>query len=178
MSILINTTILSNFAAVGRLDLLQALYKTVLIAHPVYEEIQRGWEEGYNFLADLEAHIFPFYPDGWLHLVGLEGQAELALYQTIPTKLHRGEAVSLTIAAQRGYQFLTDDQAARRYAAQMDVSVGGTLGILIQLIKREMLTLEAANEALRQMIIKAKYRSPVTDLGLLLTSDKTDEEKQ
>jgi len=36
VNVLINTTVLSNFAAIDRLDLLQVLYKQIYMAYPVY----------------------------------------------------------------------------------------------------------------------------------------------
>ncbi len=68
MAILVNATVLSNFAVVGRLDLLHTVWSRLYLAYPVYEELQRGLEEGYDFLSDLEPHIFPFHSIGWLHL--------------------------------------------------------------------------------------------------------------
>lgn len=70
MNILINSTVLSNFAVVDRLGLLSNLYSTLQVAHAVYEEIERKVEEGYTFLAKIEAHIYPFHPSSWLHLAG------------------------------------------------------------------------------------------------------------
>ena len=101
MNILINSTVLSNFAAVGRLMVLRNLYGTLYLAEAVYEEAQNGLEQGYTFLAGLDEHIFPFHPNGWLHLVNLEGEDELTCYKHVPSKIHRGEAVSLAIAAHR-----------------------------------------------------------------------------
>lgn len=46
MKTIANTTILSNFAAVGRLDLLQALHGRLYIPIQVYEEVLAGLEEG------------------------------------------------------------------------------------------------------------------------------------
>ena len=78
-----------------------------------------------------------------------------------------GEAASLAIAIHRGYRFLTDDRAARRYAAWAGVPVTGTLGVLMQLVDQGMLTLDDANDLLQGMISRAGYRSPVTDLRML-----------
>lgn len=168
MKVLINSTVLSNFAAIERLSLLQALYGIVYIAQAVYEEAQDGLEEGYTFLARIDEFIFPFHAEGWLHLVNLEGETELQLYQQTPPKLHRGEAVSLAIAAHRHWRFLTDDLAARYYAKTLGVDVGGTLGVLAQLVKRNKLSLKEANSLLRQMVIQARYHTPIIDIGSLL----------
>lgn len=168
MNVLINSTVLSNFAAIDRLTLLQALYGTVYISQAVYEEIQVGLEEGYPFLAAIDAHIFPFHQEGWLRLVNIEGEKEFEIYQRIPSKLHRGEAATLAIAAYRQWGFLTDDRAARSYAKTLGVEVSGTLGVLAQLVKRNHLSIAEANFQLGQMASRARYRSPITDIALLL----------
>jgi predicted nucleic acid-binding protein len=98
----------------------------------------------------------------------LESQVEVGFYQKIPSKLHRGEAISLAIAKYRHWLFLTDDKGARRFAKQNGIAVSGTLGVLIGLIEGEIVTLLEANEMLAGMITLARYQSPITDLGLLL----------
>ncbi len=80
--------------------------------------------------------------------------------------------MSLAIAAHRGWQFLTDDRAARNHAARVGVSVAGTLGILVRTVRQGLLTIDEANQVLEQMIVRARYRSPVSDLSILLTSEK------
>ena len=136
----------SNFAAITRLPLLHSLYGTVYIAQAVYEEAQDGLEEGYTFLEVIDEYIFPFHSDGWLRLVNLEDEEEFHHYQQTPPKLHRGEAVSLAIAAHRKWKFLTDDRGARRYARKLGVEIGGTLGTLVLLIKHDILSLAEASE--------------------------------
>lgn len=48
--IVVNTTVLSNLAAVGRLELLRVLYDEILVPFPVYQEILHGLEASYDFL--------------------------------------------------------------------------------------------------------------------------------
>ena len=163
MNILVNTTVLSNFAAVGRLDLLRSLFRIVYIAQAVFEEVQAGLDEGYAFYAGLETEIHPFCEDGWLRLITLEGEEELNLFQSLPRKIHRGEAMSLAIAKHRGWRFLTDDHAARSKADELGVRKAGTLAVLVQAVDRSLVTLEEGNSLLRAMVA-FNYQSPVTDL--------------
>jgi predicted nucleic acid-binding protein len=163
MNILVNTTVLSNFAAVGRLDLLRSLFRIVYIAQAVFEEVQAGLDEGYTFYAGLETESHPFCEDGWLRLITLEGEEELNLFQSLPRKLHRGEAMSLAIAKHRGWRFLTDDHAARSKADELGVRKAGTLAVLVQAVDRSLVTLEEGNSLLRAMVT-FNYQSPVTDL--------------
>jgi uncharacterized protein len=166
MNVLVNTTVLSNFAAVGRLSLLRSVFGTLYMAQGVFEEVQTGLDEGYTFYAGLESEIHPFHEDGWLRLVTLEGREELALLQSMPAKLHRGEAMSLAIAKRRGWRFLTDDRAARRKADEPGISKAGTLAVLVQAVDRSIITLEQGNLLLREMITH-NYQSPVIDLAEL-----------
>ncbi len=154
MPILINTTVLSNLSAVHRLDLLQWLRDDCYVASAVYEEIQLGRAEGYSFLDRVDKAL----DTGGFTLVTLENEAELQQYRALPNKLHRGEAMSLTIAHCRGWRFLTDDRAARAYAAQLQVSCSGTLGVLLYAIRHRHLTtvqssLSGANPTSANIII-------------------------
>jgi len=114
MSTIANTTVISNFAAIGQLDLLHRLFKRLYISTEVYEEIRAGLEEGYEFYTSVERVVRPLFEAGWIELTTMSGEAELRLFGTIPSKLHRGEASSLAIAKERGWLFLSDDTAARQ----------------------------------------------------------------
>lgn len=125
MNIITNTTVLSNFAAIGQLDLLRQLYGTVYIPTEVYEEVQAGLEEGYRFYAGMDQLIHPFVEKGWIRLTSV-----------------------------------TDEQ-------EQGVRKSGSVGCLVLAVERGLCTLEQANSWLEDMI-RHNYRSPVTDLTLLL----------
>jgi len=81
---LTNTTVISNFAAVNRLDLLRSLLGRLYISTEVYEEILNGLEEGYIFYEGIDELIFPFADDGWIELVSLAGEEELRRFGQYP----------------------------------------------------------------------------------------------
>ena len=60
MNVIANTTIISNFASVGRLDILKELLGQLYITTEVYAEIQDGLAEGYDFYAGIERNYFPW----------------------------------------------------------------------------------------------------------------------
>ena len=70
----------------------------------------------------------------------------------------------------RGWAFLTDDKLARTAARGWGIVVSGTLGVLVQAVKRESLTEKAADELLHEMIARG-YRSPFSSLQRLLDRD-------
>ena len=110
----------------------------------------------------------PHQGAGWFLVIDLQGEYEQALYMGSPTGLHPGEAMSLAIGAHRGWGFLTDDRGARRYAAKLGVTVTGTVGLLHQFINQDAISIDQGNEVLAQMIERARYHAPITDLRTLL----------
>ena len=168
MNRVVNSTVLSNFAAVGRLDLLRDTAGPLYLPTNVYNEVQIGQMAGFAFYDDIEQHIAPFAPNGWLHLVALTDD-EVRLSATLPASLHQGEIACLCIARQRGWGFLTDDRAARQQAQVWNVPLSGTIGVLLLAIQDSRLSVEEGNTLLRAMIDKAHYRSPITDLRQLLS---------
>jgi len=166
MSIISNTTVLSNFASIGQLDLLRRLYQILHIPTEVYEEISAGLEEGYLFYKDVIPVIHPFSEAGWLHLAVMETD-ELRRFGELPSRLHKGEAACLAIAEHRHWTLLTDDGAARADAARRRIRVSGSIGCLVLAVERGLATLEQANDWLSEMI-RLDYRSPITDITPLL----------
>lgn len=167
MSVIANTTVISNFASVHRLDVLQHLLGRLFISTEVYAEVQDGMTEGIDYYQNIESHIYPFAADGWLRLISLHGDDELRLFNRLPAALHRGEASSLAIASERGWVFLTDDNRARKEARTLGVAISGTLGLLIQAVKRSVVTASEADVLLQRMIALG-YRSPYGTISELL----------
>jgi len=163
MSVISNTTVLSNFADAGRLDLLQRLYGVLYVSVEVYAEVQSGLQEGYSFFAGLDEHIYPSSESGWIHLTGMLEGEELQRFAAMPGHLHQGEASCLAIAATRDWLFLSDDKAARSEAVRLGVSLSGSVGSLVLAVERGLCSLNEANTLLTKMIQQG-YRSPVTDL--------------
>ena len=163
MSVIANTTVISNFAGIGQLNLLKHLYGMIYISVEVYEEIRAGLEEGYLFYDDIEQSVYPLAPQGWIQLISMVGKDELSLFGRLPSVLQRGEASCLAIAHNRNWLFLTDDKAARKVATQLGVRISGTLGCLVLGVEHNFHTLEQANRWLGEMI-RLGYRSPVIDL--------------
>jgi predicted nucleic acid-binding protein len=134
MSVIANTTVVSNFASISQLHLLHQLFGALYISTEVYEEIQSGLEEGYQFYAGIDQMTHPFVHDGWIRLTSMAHEAEIGLYGELPSHLHQGEASCLVIARQRGWLLLTDDRAARDEGIRLGIMVSGSLGCLVQLV--------------------------------------------
>jgi uncharacterized protein len=164
MHFISNTTLISNFAGIGKLDLLRLCFTSLYIPDQVYAEIQDGRMQGYDFYDNIEKVIFPFASSGWLQLTSLQTPEEFTLFGRLLGNLHHGEAACLAIASNRKWVFLSDDGVARKSAAKLNLSVSGTLGALLALVKRQQITIEMADEVLYQMIQKGYY-SPVQSVA-------------
>src|SRR5262249_11972063 len=57
MRVIVNTTVISNFASIGQLDVLRQLYGVLAMSTEVYDEIQAGLAEGYRFSLLLDSRV-------------------------------------------------------------------------------------------------------------------------
>lgn len=157
MTLIADTTVLSNFALVQRPELLSMAGSEVITAAQVMEEIRRGVERG----------ILPLCDWQWLPICTLDTSEEVQLFEHISRRLGQGEAACLALAIQRGYTFLTDDGDARRWSHRAEIPVSGTIGILVRLVQRGTLTIDEGNALLTEMRQKGFY-APVDRLDGLL----------
>ena len=167
MAVISNTTLISNFASVGQLDLLRKLWAKLFFSDQVFDEIQAGLNQGYLFYSEIDQVIFPFSQTGWLHLTALNSPDEFQLFGHLRTTLHSGEASCLAIAYHRQWTFLSDNKAARKASITLEVPVSGTLGVLLSLVRLGDLALPEADAILKQMMLSG-YRSPITSLNEIL----------
>jgi predicted nucleic acid-binding protein len=165
VAVLIDATVVSNFAAIGRLDLLRGHLGSAFLADAVHAELIRGAGLGYSFLTRIEDEIADLAEHGWLRLTRPANEPERSAFRTLPARIQLGEAMSLAIAGERGWVFLTDDRKARKVAAENRIAVSGTVGVLIGLIRSGTLTLEEGNSLLAAMVEQAGDHSPVKSLA-------------
>lgn len=153
MILLLDNTVLSNFALVGQIDILpKVLGRPVATTAQVIGEFNDGIARGILSKTNLD----------WLEIINLEVEED-EIFQNLLARVNAGEASCLAVAYYRNGRFLTDDRDARKLAAQMQIPVSGTLGILQLLIRLKVLDLSDADQILGQMIRKG-YRSPVQKL--------------
>lgn len=156
--ILLDNTVLSNFALVGELRLLEEYCDDRgATTSYVFLEFERGLKEGLFVNSDLK----------WLRRLDFEGEKERQLFENLSKKLGIGEASCLAVAIQKGYGFLSDDMAVRKIAQREGVRLSGSVGVLLELIRTGSISLERGNEVLRGFI-RFGYFSPMDRLDGLL----------
>jgi predicted nucleic acid-binding protein len=155
--VLLDNTVLSNFAQIGRSDLVMSLWAGCSTTMEARQE----------FLVGLAAGKLPL--DVWqdLPLIDLTG-VEREFADGLSKVLGLGERTCVAAVKFRGGMLVSDDRKARQVALEIGVKVTGTLGILVIDVERKRITLEEANQVLEKMI-EYGYRSPVKDLGSLIS---------
>ncbi|MEJ2304584.1 MAG: hypothetical protein P8Y14_23910 [Anaerolineales bacterium] len=150
----LDNTVLSNFALVQRPDLPLRLWRGHVCTTPAALT---------EYLAAGEEHHLQ--PDCWNDLPVLElTSQEEEFANQLHARLGSGERACLAVANLRGGMLVTDDLDARRVAQIMKVPISGTLGILVQCVEKDIVSVDEANQLLTKMIA-AGYHSPIEKLG-------------
>ena len=155
----LDNTAISNFSAIGRMDILRERYGGRLVVTrevlleagkgPRPEAIRQAIEEGW-------VEVRPLYADSDEHDVFVELRN---------SGFGLGEASLIAVACSPGgkWVFVSDDLDARREASRRGVGVVGTYGILARQVAEDRMGLDEGNDLLRRMIA-AGFRSHSDDL--------------
>ena len=153
--VLVDNTVLSNFAKINRLNLIKRAFDRVYVTEQVLEEFRFGVKR--EVLPDVELDF---------EILKLKDE-EVELYNALRVKLGKGEASCLAVAKHRNMKVLTDDSDARKMANILGIPVSGTIGVLVRCVEEGIITKEEGNSILKEMIAKGFY-SPVSDLDEVL----------
>jgi predicted nucleic acid-binding protein len=155
--VVLDNTVLTNFALVDRTDLVMRLWPTTACTTPsVLDEYRSGVASGL------------VSADAWADLtVVTMTEEETALAAGFSTRLGAGERSCLAVAVCRRGLLASDDLDARRIAQQQNVPLTGTIGILTGCVRRGSLSREEANNLLAEMIALG-YHSPFDTLDRLI----------
>ena len=97
----------------------------------------------------------------------IEPSQEEFLFRLFSESLGKGESSCLSIAILRELKVLTDDMDARKLAQRRCVPVSGTIGVLVEAVRENLLSIEEGNTMLSEMIEKG-YFSPFETLDELI----------
>ena len=156
MLLIADTTVISNFSLIARLDLLDEI-KSLCTTEEVWCELDVAMRRAVLKIdrAELRAKVLKMDKD------------EMESFHRLSARFGRGEASFLAIALHRNAGILTDDLDARRFAQRGDIPVSGSIGILVKCVTGGNLSLEQGNALLSRMIQKGFF-SPVDSLNQFL----------
>lgn len=156
----LNTTVLSNFAHVDRVELLLDLPRLVTV-DAVREELEAGVETHpylERALTVLGAEIPVIAPSG----------SKEELEETLRDSLDPGESQALAVAAAADGTLVTDDGDARAIAKRRGVDLAGSIGLLVRFVEDDSISAETADEYLKRWIDEAGFRSPARNFDAFL----------
>ncbi|MFQ3679296.1 MAG: DUF3368 domain-containing protein [Pseudanabaenaceae cyanobacterium] len=148
MSVVSDTSVLTNLAAIDRLSLLPLLYGTVIVPTAVYRE-----------LVDTDVPV----PGGvevrrasWLEVRSVVNQDVLQQLQ-IERRLDPGESEAIALALAIGAELLLiDERRGRAEADRRGLKITGLLGILVEAKQKKLLV--AVKPLLDALIATATFR--------------------
>ncbi len=125
-----NTTPLSNFLHLARMDILRSLFREIHIPHAVSQEIEEFFHSNAQWQNCLDDRFIR------VHHV----RSSFLLNHPLHL-LHQGEAEALSLYLdQQAELCLIDDKDARVIAALHHIKVTGTLGLLIEAKKKGIIS--------------------------------------
>lgn len=124
-----NTTPIIALALISRLDLLQRLYREVVIPPAVRDEVFAGGPAGIGS-AEVRAAT-------WLRVISLQDPRRADLL----ADLDRGEAEVIALAQELDAGLvIIDERLARRHAERLGFTLTGTLGVLLRAKERGLVS--------------------------------------
>jgi len=119
--VVVNSTPLIILCKIGRLDILEKIYGEIVIPLAVFVEVTAKEDSACRQIREKE----------WIHVEYISDQSDKKMYRA---KLHDGE-VEVMILAQKPKQadlVIIDDNAAKKTAKYLGLTVTGTIGVLIR----------------------------------------------
>lgn len=119
--VIVNSTPLIVLCGIDRLDILREMYQNIYIPSAVFQEITaKGDSAGKQICS----------AGDWIHVEQIRNYSEKKMYKA---KLHDGEVEVMILAQeQKADLVIIDDNAAKKTAKYLGLTVTGTLGVLVK----------------------------------------------
>lgn len=119
--VIVNSTPLIVLCGVGKLDILRELYREIFIPAAVYQEVTAVKDSACTQIMTQKS---------WIHVERIRSDADRMMYKA---KLHAGEVEVMILAQEQEADLvIIDDNAAKKTAKYLGLTVTGTLGVLIR----------------------------------------------
>lgn len=143
MTVISDTTPIISLIKIQKLDLLQNLFKEILIPDAVFKELTT------NTVYKEEAEIVKNCD--FFRTVSVQNKKSLEIFQKI-TGLDAGESEAIIIVdEQKSDLLIMDERKGRKIAGKLGINLTGTIGILIQAYNEKMITAEDVKLCLQNL---------------------------
>jgi predicted nucleic acid-binding protein len=158
--IFLDATVISNYASTNSIEFLVHVLEAPVVVPAVRAEIEQGVDIGHEYLT----RAVEAFDEG---LAVSDAPPEMGGVN-LRERLDLGETEALRGAAEHDGTLATDDLAARRLAAELDVPVTGSIGLLVLGINRKHINSETADEWLETWRDERGYYAPVESVTELV----------
>jgi predicted nucleic acid-binding protein len=165
--VVLDATVLSNYASTDSVTWLTTTLDALQTVPAVQTELEQGSEVGYAYLE----HALDVLELGEIGIAETAPEQLQQDYPGVQNRLGPGEAEALVAAHTAGGTLVTDDGPARTLAADYDVALTGSIGLLVRGVVLEDLTVETADEWLTTWIEERNYYAPVDSVTAALPDD-------
>ncbi len=154
-----NTTPIISLLKINKLYILKELYGTVFVPQAVYYEIEEGKNKPYYCDLTIEP---------WIIIKEIKNkQSRGFLFD-----LDEGEAEAIILAKELNAELiLLDEKEGRRYAKQLNLTITGTIGILLKAKDRGLIA------SVKEDLLKLKEKGIWIKQSLLVKALKLADEK-
>jgi uncharacterized protein len=129
VTVVSNTSPITNLAAVGQLNLLQQLYGSIIIPQAVYDEMA---SLGYIVPGTIEVQTL-----SWIQTQQVINRT---LVTQLQTELDEGESEAIALAIElNANQLLLDEYPGRTVASRLGIKITGVLGVLLAAKRRGLI---------------------------------------
>jgi uncharacterized protein len=166
MKVVSNSGPLINLAKVGQFTLLRDLFQYIMIPPTVFEEVvvRGGGQPGAG-----ETNTAQWITRGMLE------QSDVA--DILTAELDRGEAEAIALALQEKVDWLLiDERVGRRFAQQVGLKVKGTLGVLLEGVRRGFI--DDLPPLLDMLVARGTWIAPVTYAEMLKLSQEIQRSRE
>lgn len=120
--VIVNSTPLIALSNVDKLEVLKMMYGEITIPRAVYEEISEKPDSTCKIMVE-EAR-------DWINVENIENEMAKLMFKP---QFHEGEVEVMILAKEKDADLvIIDDNNARKYAKYLELTLTGTLGVLIK----------------------------------------------
>ncbi len=120
-NVIVNSTPLIVLCGIGCFDILRSLYQEIIIPNAVYQEVTAKEDSACMQIKTAGS---------WIRIKHIQDHTEKKMYKA---KLHAGEVEVMILAQeQKADLVIIDDNAAKKTAKYLGLTVTGTLGVLLK----------------------------------------------
>ncbi|PSR18055.1 DUF3368 domain-containing protein [filamentous cyanobacterium CCP3] len=167
MTVVSDTSPITNLAAIGQLDLLHRLYGNIVIPKAVYTEMVAA---GKPVPGAIEVQTLP-----WIQVQNISDTQRVFELQVNQNNIDLGEAEAIALALELNAELLLMDERRGRALAQIcSLNVTGLLGVLLQAKRKGLISF--IKPVIDELIKKADFRlSDDLYLSILRTANEIED---